>query len=1283
MAKISFQDVLSGYLTAAALNANFSLIEQQLQDKVLYRDNTSGETNQMENSLDMNSNRILNLPFASASTEPVTLGQLIATSGSFIFSGTYIEEQVATENQTLFVLNSLTYEVGTGNISIYINGVRQSPSAYAETTLATVTFTEPLVEGDEVLFVVNERQTETVGGGGGGTGNFNNPANASLNMNGLAITNLPAATIGSNPATFQQLLDLETIVTAAQSQLNTNTSQIGTIQSDISSVESDISSINSELSTLVLKTTDLGVTVQSYDADIPTVTASNGEMTAGTETALRSMSPALVASAISALGGGGSGGDVTGPVSSVDNRIATFDGTTGKVIQDSGILLSGLLTSSDIGTTVQGYDADTAKYDDATANFTGTLQNGGSNVVVDTDIGSSVQAYDADIAVVAASQVEMEAGTETALRSVSPLRVKQAIDALSVGAGDVDGPASAVDGNVPTFDGTTGKLLQDGGVALSSLLTSSAIGTTVQAYDADLSAIAALAKPNSGFIVGDGSTWVLETGETVRNSLGLGALAGADTISNAFWSGTDLAIVNGGTGSSTASDARTALGVAIGSDVQEFMASASQGEAEAGTETALRAFSPLRIKQAIDALAPGGGGGGVSGPVSSTVNNIVTWNSTTGAVVKDSAISINDILETSDIGSAVQAYDVDLTALGGLSKTDSNFIVGNGSTWVTESGSTVRTSLGLGSLATKNTVNNTDWSGTVLSTANGGTGSGTASGARTNLGLAIGTDVQAYDPDIPTVSASQAEMEAGTQTALRSMSPLRVKQAIDALSAGGGSTNVGVFDTISALTSNTTSTYAMAYVRGYTADDDGGEGWFYKDSADVSSSANTGMIVVDSGSRRWKRYVPTDEISVKWFGAKGNGSTNDTTAIQAAIDFAAATDVYQKIRVPYSELGYVVSHNVIQLPNDMQLLGSDAKHQPSKFPGVSSLKKGSTFYVTAGSGTTTGQVVLMNNGAVINGINFIWPNQTSTSTPLTYPPAIRFNGGTANGVQVLNIMMANPYIGIDMTGGHGDARIKNIVMQPIHRGIIVDNCIQVDTFEDILMAPTFNLYGDGSNATNTGHILYYMAQNAVCFEMRQIDGFVIENFSSFNQKIGIWLNNLAALDYGPVYGFLFNSNLENLKYGIYSDNNGINTNGIYCSNVAFVDVSPGNAESYAIYLRSCDRARIALNACEFHGTTAEGTRDHINIDSGKVLVNGSLFGGWGNTYAAIRCSGSGTASSVGSHFLTLPTSGQHVYWSSSNNGLFTNNVLQNAQTVTDVGAGTVTTANNIIDTVTF
>jgi len=56
-------------------------------------------------------------------------------------------------------------------------------------------------------------------------------------------------------------------------------------------------------------------------------------------------------------------------------------------------IASTAVLDADLGSTVQAYDADTAKYDDATANFTGTLQGSGSNVVVASDIGSTVQAY--------------------------------------------------------------------------------------------------------------------------------------------------------------------------------------------------------------------------------------------------------------------------------------------------------------------------------------------------------------------------------------------------------------------------------------------------------------------------------------------------------------------------------------------------------------------------------------------------------------------------------------------------------------------------------------------------------------------------------------------------------------------------------------------------------------------------------------------------------------------------------------------------------------------------
>jgi hypothetical protein len=50
---------------------------------------------------------------------------------------------------------------------------------------------------------------------------------------------------------------------------------------------------------------------------------------------------------------------------------------------------------------------------------------------------------------------------------------------------------------------------------------------------------------------------------------------------------------------------------------------------------------------------------------------------------------------------AREASNASLTAIGALATTDGNFIVGSGSTWVAETGSTARTSLGLGSISTQ------------------------------------------------------------------------------------------------------------------------------------------------------------------------------------------------------------------------------------------------------------------------------------------------------------------------------------------------------------------------------------------------------------------------------------------------------------------------------------------------------------------------------------------------------------------------------------------------------
>ena len=122
--------------------------------------------------------------------------------------------------------------------------------------------------------------------------------------------------------------------------------------------------------------------------------------------------PAVDGSQLTGIPGGG---DVSGPASSVDTRIATFSGTSGKVLQDSGAMVS------DFATAAQGAAADSA------------VQPG-------------------DLATVATTGAYSDLSGQPTF-------------------GDVSGPAVSVTARIATFNGTTGKLIQDSGSVVGDFAT--------------------------------------------------------------------------------------------------------------------------------------------------------------------------------------------------------------------------------------------------------------------------------------------------------------------------------------------------------------------------------------------------------------------------------------------------------------------------------------------------------------------------------------------------------------------------------------------------------------------------------------------------------------------------------------------------------------------------------------------------------------------------------------------------------------------------------------------
>ena len=189
---------------------------------------------------------------------------------------------------------------------------------------------------------------------------------------------------------------------------------------------------------------------------------------------------------------------------------------------------------------------------------------------------------------------------------------------------------------------------------------------------------------------------ITATSNTTLTSLA--NLTTVGTITSGTWSGTAIAVANGGTGATTAAAARTNLGLVIGTNVQAPLV--------AGT----------------DYLAPNGSAASLTN--FPTLNQNTTGNAATATLATTATTATN------------------ATTAGNITATSNTTLTS------------------LANLTTVGTITSGIWSGTAIAVANGGTGATTAADARTNLGLVIGTNVQA--PITLTTTGTGAATFSGT-----------------------------------------------------------------------------------------------------------------------------------------------------------------------------------------------------------------------------------------------------------------------------------------------------------------------------------------------------------------------------------------------------------------------------------------------------------------------------------------------------------------------------------------
>ena len=200
-----------------------------------------------------------------------------------------------------------------------------------------------------------------------------------------------------------------------------------------------------------------------------------------------------------------------------------------------------------------------------------------------------------------------------------------------------------------------------------------------------------------------------------------------------------LGIADGGTNATTASAARTNLGVAIGSDVQAHGAIlddlsgltqaankgvffntgnsaatfdlTAAGRALLDDADAAAQRTTLGLAIGTNVQAANSNLSAIAG-LTSAADKLAYFTGSGTAAVADLTSFARTLLDDANastaratlglsIGSNVQAYSAQLAAFAALDDSDGNIVVGNGSTFVVESGATARTSLGLGSIATQ------------------------------------------------------------------------------------------------------------------------------------------------------------------------------------------------------------------------------------------------------------------------------------------------------------------------------------------------------------------------------------------------------------------------------------------------------------------------------------------------------------------------------------------------------------------------------------------------------
>ncbi len=247
------------------------------------------------------------------------------------------------------------------------------------------------------------------------------------------------------------------------------------------------------------------------------------------------------------------------------------------------------------------------------------------------------------------------------------------------------------------------------------------------------------------------------------------------------------------------------------------------------------------------------------------------------------------------------------------------------------------------------------------------------------------------------------------------------------------------------------------------------------------------------------------------YDAAGDGSTDDTAAIQQALNDAGAAGG-GIVFLPTGNY-YVATH--LSVPAYTALVGV------FRGPEAYAQDKGTTLLAVEGAGNAAGTpfITLQGSTSTLEGVAVYYPNQTQTNPPVAYPWTIR--GGGGDNVTVLDTLLVNSYQGIDLaTNPSGRHFVRGVYGQPLRTGISVDQCYDIGRIRQVHFWPFW---------TQAAAVEAYQSANAVTFELGRTDWEVIEDVFSWGYSVGA---QFVQTPHGSMNGQMSDIDFDNVDVGL-------------------------------------------------------------------------------------------------------------------------------------------------------